>query len=87
MDQRKVRTLHLIQSVPQNQAGEPEAHAYRYPLVGDKYVPLIEFFIFDIESESTIQVNFGPIISGMMSPLTHNSQTAFWTDKSNNFLF
>ncbi|QDQ02848.1 prolyl oligopeptidase family serine peptidase [Lysinibacillus fusiformis] len=87
LDQRKVRTLHLIQSVPQNQAGEPEAHAYRYPLVGDKYVPLIEFFIFDIESESTIQVNFGPIISGMMSPLTHNSQTAFWTDKSNNFLF
>ncbi|MDM5233819.1 S9 family peptidase [Lysinibacillus pakistanensis] len=87
LDQRKVRTLHLLQYVPQNQAGEPEAHAYRYPLVGDKYVPLIEFYIFDIEKGSAIQVDFDPIISGMVSPLTEYSQTAFWTEDSNSFYF
>lgn len=87
LDQRKVRTLHLLQYAPQNQTGEPEAHAYRYPLVGDKYVPLIEFFIFDIEKGSAIQVDFDPIISGMVSPLTEYSQTAFWTEDSNSFYF
>jgi len=87
LDQRKVRTLHLLQYAPQNQTGEPEAHKYRYPLVGDKYVPLIEFFIFDIEKGSAIQVDFDPIISGMVSPLTEYSQTAFWTEDSNSFYF
>ncbi|QPQ29766.1 S9 family peptidase [Lysinibacillus sp. JNUCC 51] len=87
LDQRKVRTLHLMQSVSQDQACEPKAHAYRYPLVGDENVPLIEFFIFDVEKGSTIKVDFNPIISGMVSPLTQDLQTAFWTDDSNNFYF
>lgn len=87
LDQRNVRTLHLLQSVPKNDTKAPELHAYRYPMPGDPYLPQIEFVIFDLEKDTAIPVEMEPMITGLASPLTQGFQTAFWTSDSSRFYF
>ena len=87
LDQRKVRTMHLLQSHPLDETKAPEVHAYRYPLVGDKHLPQVKFVVFDIEQGCMIPIETEPVITGLMSPLTPELQTAFWTDDSSSFYF
>ncbi|NSW39779.1 DPP IV N-terminal domain-containing protein, partial [Bacillus sp. Xin1] len=45
LDQRNVRKMTLIQSVSSEDEKPPVIHSYRYPLVGDKHLPLAQFVI------------------------------------------
>ncbi|MBC6971033.1 DPP IV N-terminal domain-containing protein, partial [Bacillus sp. Xin] len=67
LDQRNVRKMTLIQSVPSEDAKPPVIHSYRYPLVGDKHLPLTQFVICDIEQQSMIQLDTEPMITGLFS--------------------
>ncbi|WP_017154497.1 S9 family peptidase [Bacillus bingmayongensis] len=82
LDQRKVRKMSLLQSVPSEEAKPPVIHSYRYPLVGDKHLPLAQFIICDIEQQSMIQLDTEPMIIGHLSPLSPGCQTAYWTNDS-----
>lgn len=87
LDQRKVRKMSLLQSVPHEEAKPPVIHSYRYPLVGDKHLPVAHFVIYDIEQQSMIQLDTEPVITGLVSPLSPSCQTAFWTNDSNFVYF
>ncbi|MDZ5610594.1 DPP IV N-terminal domain-containing protein [Bacillus pseudomycoides] len=87
LDQRNVRKMTLIQSVPSEDAKPPVIHSYRYPLVGDKHLPLAQFVICDIEQQSLIQLDTEPVITGLLSPLSPSCQTAFWTNDSDFVYF
>jgi len=87
LDQRKVRKMSLLQSVPPKEAKPPVIHSYRYPLVGDKHLPLAQFVICDIEQQLMIQLDTEPMITGLVSPLSPSCQTAFWTNNSDFVYF
>ncbi|PGC28773.1 peptidase S9 [Bacillus pseudomycoides] len=87
LDQRKVRKMSLLQSVPPEEAKPPVIHSYRYPLVGDKHLPLAQFVICDIEQQLMIQLDTEPMITGLVSPLSPSCQTAFWTNDSDFVYF
>lgn len=58
LDERKVKELYLLQSVPRDGSARPLLHAYKYPMPGDENLPLVELVIFDIEKRSRIAVNY-----------------------------
>ncbi|MFS0921242.1 DPP IV N-terminal domain-containing protein [Brevibacillus sp. 179-C 1.1 NHS] len=82
LDQRKVRAMHLIQSVPNGEAIRPVLHSYRYPLVGDQHVPLAELVICDLERQTTVRMAGEPLMASPVSPLTPGMQMAGWSSDS-----
>ncbi|WP_188066192.1 S9 family peptidase [Brevibacillus brevis] len=82
LDQRKVREMHLIQSVPKGEGVRPVLHAYRYPLVGDQYVPLAELVICNLESRTVVRIESEPLQACPVSPLTPGMQMAGWSSDS-----
>jgi len=52
MDLRKVETYTLVQSVPQGaEAVRPVVHTYHYPLPGDPHLPMVEYFLIDLQED------------------------------------
>ncbi|GED59496.1 DPP IV N-terminal domain-containing protein [Brevibacillus formosus] len=82
LDQRKVREMHLIQSVPKGEEVRPVLHSYRYPLVGDQHVPLAELVICDLERRTTVWIESEPLLACPVSPLTPGMQMAGWSSDS-----
>ncbi|MED1918419.1 DPP IV N-terminal domain-containing protein [Bacillus thuringiensis] len=87
LDQRKVRNLHLIQSVPKGEEVRPILHSYRYPLVGDPHVPLAELVVCDLERRTTVQIESEPLLACPVSPLTPGMQMAGWSADSKQVYF
>lgn len=77
LDERKVRDMYLIQSVPEDGSIRPKLFAYRYALSGDKNVPQVELMIFDIRARKRVIVRTPPLNEFLMTPImAHN---AWWS--------
>jgi dipeptidyl-peptidase-4 len=76
LDQRKVESFYLLQSVPPKGA-RPLLHAYRYALPGDPNLPLAELVVLDIESKTRTAIKNDPLPLGFVSPFTF--QRAWWS--------
>ncbi|MDC0764951.1 DPP IV N-terminal domain-containing protein [Brevibacillus sp. AG] len=87
LDQRKVRDLYLIQSVPKGEEVRPVLHSYRYPLVGDPHVPLAELVVCDLERRTTVKIESEPLLACPVSPLTPGMQMAGWSADSKQVYF
>ena len=48
LDERHVRDMHLLQSVPTDGTARPTLHPYRYPLPGDAHVPLAHLVVVNV---------------------------------------
>ena len=79
LDQRQVRTLHLLQSVPPPGSSRPVAHEYRYPLPGDEHVPVGELIIFDLEEKKRTPLAVEPINVGPRTSL-FEQRVAWWSE-------
>ncbi len=69
LDQRKVESLYLIQSVPPKGA-RPLLQPYRFPLVGDANLPMAELMVFDVEKPSRIPFRCDPYVLQLDSPIS-----------------
>ena len=84
LDQRKVDSLYLIQSVPP-QGRRPLLHAYRYALVGDKDLPLAELAVFDVDTRAKVAFKCDPYLFINDSPVT--TKRAWWGEDSRSLYF
>ncbi|MBI9046613.1 MAG: DPP IV N-terminal domain-containing protein [Anaerolineaceae bacterium] len=58
LDQRDVKELHLLQSVPP-QGQRPQLHSYRYPMPGDEHLVKGEVVIIEVEKGEVIIPDLG----------------------------
>ncbi len=84
LDQRKVESLYLIQSVP-SQGSRPLLHPYRYPLVGDKNLPLAELMVFDVEKGTRTPFRCDPYVLMLDSPISEKQ--TWWGGDGGNVYF
>jgi dipeptidyl-peptidase 4 len=61
LDEREVRTLTIVQTVPVDGAGPPIEHHWRSALSNDSAVPVSEPWIFDLATRSGRRVDVGPL--------------------------
>ena len=60
MDLRKVETYTLVQSVPQgDEAVRPVVHTYHYPLPGDAHLPMVEYYVIDLQEDQCQSFGLG----------------------------
>jgi Tol biopolymer transport system component len=84
LDQRKVESLYLVQSVPP-QGSRPLLHPYRYALVGDKDLPLAELIMFDVAKGTRTPFRCDPYVLRLDSPISENR--VWWGEDGRNAYF
>ena len=86
LDEREVRELSIVQSVPKEGTGRPTEHRWRSALSNDPVVPVSEPWIFDVSQRSGHRVD----VEAMQTPVTTaiESHEAWWsTDGRHAYLF
>ena len=84
LDQRKVESLYLVQSVPPK-GSRPLLHPYRYALVGDKNLPLAEHVVFDVAKGTRTPFLCDPYVLRLDSPISENR--IWWGKDGRNVYF
>lgn len=87
LDQRLVRDLHLVQSVPPGDDVRPLLHSYRYPLPGDEHVPLMELIVIDLETRSQVPLDKPRQVPFIYTSLAQGLRTADWSKKGDKVYY
>ncbi len=82
LDQRLVREMHLVQSVPPGDDMRPVLHTYRYSLVGDEHIALAELVVCDLAERTVTPLQMQPLPVHFISPLLPGTQLADWATSS-----
>ncbi|HEX5505700.1 MAG TPA: DPP IV N-terminal domain-containing protein, partial [Thermomicrobiales bacterium] len=77
LDQREVRPMHLVQSVPPPGTPRPALHTYRYPLPGDEHLPGAALMVFDAASGAATPLAAGSLTVVARSPF--EQKTVWWS--------
>lgn len=85
LDQRKVKELYLVQSVPPDGAVRPVLYTFRYPMPGDKDVALATLMVFDVADKSKVAFDTPPEIVDYIDPI--QARWVWWGEKSNLVYF
>ena len=85
IDERKVKQLHLIQTVVDEQDMRPVLHSYKYALPGDSDTASVQLYIFDVETRTSVPV-LDEMCLTMIDPLAGGFSRAFWSDDSKSII-
>ncbi len=81
LDERNVRDMHLLQSVPTDGGARPTLHPYRYPLVGDEHVPLAHLLVVDAASGRVLPLETEPLAT-MTRTTPFEQRNVWWSGDS-----
>ncbi len=83
LDERKVRDMYLLQSVPTDSRGTPHPtlHPYRYPLVGDAHLPLAHLVVVDAEPGGVTPLKVEPLAT-MTRTTPFEQRNVWWSSDS-----
>jgi dipeptidyl-peptidase-4 len=85
LDERQVKELDLLQSVPDDGSMRPRLYTYRYPMIGDEHLPLAEPLILSVPSAARAQIDTPPILASFHPPIiAHN---IWWSDDARSVYF
>lgn len=85
LDERQVKELDLLQSVPDDGSFRPRLYSYRYPMIGDEHLPLAEPLILSVPDAARVQIDTPPILASFHPPIiAHN---IWWSDDARNAYF
>jgi dipeptidyl-peptidase 4 len=85
LDQRKVKELYLVQSVPPDGSVRPVLYTFRYPMPGDKDVAMAELMVFDVEQKNKVVFDTQPEIVDYISPI--QARWVWWNEDSSRVYF
>lgn len=77
LDERKVRDLYLVQSVPEDGSARPKLYSYRYALPGDEHLPTLELVVIDVASGRKVALKSPPILCGPQTPI--EKRNVWWS--------
>lgn len=89
LDQRNVKDLYLIQSVPAGDTPErPVLHKYKYQMAIDKDEELAysSIYIYDLEKKTLKESKCGKYISNFFPPFAPGFDVAVWCDDGINYI-
>ncbi len=81
LDEREVRDMYLLQSVPTDGTAHPTLHPYRYPLVGDAHLPLVHLVVVDAETGGVTPLAIEPLAT-MTRTTPFEQRTVWWSGDS-----
>ena len=81
LDERRVRDMHLLQSVPTDGTARPTLHPYRYPLPGDDAIPLAHLLVVDAAAGAVVPLKIEPIAS-MTRTTPFEQRNVWWSGDS-----
>lgn len=84
LDQRQVKTLHLLQNAPDN-SQRPVLHSYRMSFSGDENLPLAELVIVDVLSKTVIPLKTEPLLSPYLTPIEF--KWVWWSNDNQKIYF
>ncbi len=84
MDQRKVKQMHLIQSVGLGKSSRPILHSYRYPLPEDEVITQSELVVLDIEKKSKVVAKYKPQDISYVPPIFFKY---VWWSKDSKYIY
>ena len=70
LDQREVELMHLVRSAPTD-GGRPRALSYHYSVPGDVHQATAEFFVFDVETGTSVRAQCDPIFMPFVPAITY----------------
>lgn len=84
LDQRKVKSLSLLQSAPKN-SQRPVSHSYKMSFSGDTDLPLAELIVIDILTKQITYIKTEPLLCPYLSPL--ELKYVWWSKNCNKIYF
>ena len=81
LDEREVRDMYLLQSVPTDGTAHPTLHPYRYPLVGDAHLPLAHLVVVDAETGGVTPLETEPL-AAMTRSTPFEQRNVWWSGDS-----
>ena len=85
IDERLVKDLHLMQSVPAEGGARPRLFSYRYALPGDEHLPLLEPVALDVIDRRVVSLSAEPLICSVQS-LVEKGDT-WWASDSKSIYY
>jgi dipeptidyl-peptidase 4 len=85
LDEREVKDLHLIQSVPEDGTLRPKLYTYRYALAGDIHVPAWKPVVLDVINRRQINLETEPIVCGPIAPI--EKRDLWWSSNGRALYF
>jgi dipeptidyl aminopeptidase/acylaminoacyl peptidase len=86
LNQKEVKEIVLVQSVPTDGSVRPQSYSYHYPLPGDERVGLSELVILDVEKRTRVKIQYKPQRVPFMYT-TIESRRAWWSEDGSKIYF
>ncbi len=86
INQKDVKEIHLVQSIPADGSVRPQLHSFHYPLPGDEHIGFTELVILDIEQRTRIKIQYKPQLVPFMYT-TIEYRRACWNEDSSRIYF
>ena len=80
VDDRKVKTLSLLQAVPEDGSMRPKVYTFRYPMPGDEDLPSGQLVVLDVATRQQRLLDAPPFIALFASPMQKHD--AWWAADS-----
>ncbi len=85
MDDRKVKTLSLLQAVPEDGSMRPKLFTFRYPMPGDEDLPSGQLVVLDVATRQQTPLDAPPFIALLASPMQKHD--AWWAANGKNVYY
>lgn len=85
LDERKVKDLYLIQSVPEDGSMRPKLYRYRYAMPGDKDLPLLEPVVIDVVTRRRVFLATKPLVASIATLVERRDM--WWSADSRKLYF
>jgi dipeptidyl-peptidase 4 len=69
LDERKVREISLVQSVPPDGSPRPRTHTWRYSMATDPELAMAEHWMFDVQQRTGRRVDLTPVPIGFLTSI------------------
>jgi dipeptidyl-peptidase 4 len=76
MDDREVKTLSLLEAVPEDGSIRPKLYTFRYPMPGDEVLPSGQLVVLDVATRQQTSLAAPPFIALFASPMQKHD--AWW---------
>jgi dipeptidyl aminopeptidase/acylaminoacyl peptidase len=85
MDERNVKDMYLLQSVPEDGSMRPKLWTYRYAFAGDENVPQLHPIVFNVNTRQGVPLAASPLNAGYASAIEEGN--VWWSEDSAKIYF
>ncbi len=85
VDQRRVKELYLLQSVPDDGSIRPKAYRYRYAMPNDEQKALVRQMVFDVSTRERVDLDFPVLATPYVTPVEVHD--VWWSADSREVIY